>query len=68
MAPSSSCAPQRIARSWSTGSQDRQPAQKLQSLGKTYELLVYAGDYHVLSRNGEDADRRVIAWFKRHMR
>jgi dipeptidyl aminopeptidase/acylaminoacyl peptidase len=43
-------------------------AQKLQALGKTYELIVYAGDDHGLSRNAADADRRVMGWFKRHMR
>ena len=43
-------------------------AQKLQSLGKTYELVVYAGDNHILSANREDRDRRVIAWFKKHLK
>jgi dipeptidyl aminopeptidase/acylaminoacyl peptidase len=43
-------------------------AQKLQEAGKTYELTVYAGDDHGLSLNTADADRRVLAWFKRYMR
>ena len=43
-------------------------AHKLQALGKTYELIVYAGDNHWVSLNSADADRRTIAWFKRHMR
>jgi dipeptidyl aminopeptidase/acylaminoacyl peptidase len=43
-------------------------AQKLQEAGKTYELTVYAGDDHGLSLNGADADRRVIAWFKRYVK
>jgi dipeptidyl aminopeptidase/acylaminoacyl peptidase len=43
-------------------------AQKLQGLGKTYELVVYAGDNHILSANREDRDRRVIAWFKKHLK
>ena len=43
-------------------------AQKLQSLGKTYELIIYAGDGHRLARNQEDRDRRAIAWFKKHMK
>jgi dipeptidyl aminopeptidase/acylaminoacyl peptidase len=43
-------------------------AQKLQEAGKTYELTIYAGDDHGLSLNTVDADRRVIAWFKRHMK
>jgi dipeptidyl aminopeptidase/acylaminoacyl peptidase len=42
-------------------------AQKLQALGKPYELIVYAGDDHGLSRNKADRDRRVLAWFQRHM-
>jgi dipeptidyl aminopeptidase/acylaminoacyl peptidase len=41
-------------------------AQKLQSLGKTYELIVYAGDGHRLARNQEDRDRRAVAWFRKH--
>jgi dipeptidyl aminopeptidase/acylaminoacyl peptidase len=43
-------------------------AQKLQTLGKPYELIIYGGDDHGLSRNSEDADRRIIAWFKKYMR
>jgi dipeptidyl aminopeptidase/acylaminoacyl peptidase len=42
-------------------------AQKLQALGKTYELVIYAGDDHGLSRNRADRDRQVLAWFRRHM-
>lgn len=43
-------------------------AQKLQELGKSYELVIYAGDDHGLSLNRSDADNRIIAWFKQHMR
>ena len=43
-------------------------AQKLQELGKTYELIVYAGDEHGLSLNRADADRRLIDWFKKYMK
>jgi dipeptidyl aminopeptidase/acylaminoacyl peptidase len=43
-------------------------AQKLQGLGKTYEMIIYAGDDHGLSFNHADADKRIVAWFKRHMR
>ena len=43
-------------------------AQKLQSLGKTYELVIYGGDNHILSNNREDRDRRVVAWFKKHLK
>lgn len=43
-------------------------AQKLQELGKPYELLVYAGDDHGVSLNRADAERRIIEWFKKHMK
>ena len=43
-------------------------AQKLQSLGKTYELIIYADDGHRLSRNQVDRDRRAVAWFRKHMK
>ncbi|HVF91080.1 MAG TPA: prolyl oligopeptidase family serine peptidase [Blastocatellia bacterium] len=43
-------------------------AQKLQKLGKTYELLIYAGDNHILSNNRLDRDKRAIAWFKKFMK
>jgi len=43
-------------------------AQKLQGLGKTYELVIYAGDDHGLSFNSADGDKRTIAWFKRYMK
>lgn len=43
-------------------------AQKLQDLGKTYELIIYAGDDHGLSFNVADSDRRIIGWFKRHLK
>ena len=41
-------------------------AQKLQDLGKTYELIIYAGDDHGISLNRADSDRRIIEWFKKH--
>jgi dipeptidyl aminopeptidase/acylaminoacyl peptidase len=43
-------------------------AQKLQELGKTYELIIYAGDDHGLSFNAADSDRHIIGWFKRHLK
>ncbi len=43
-------------------------AQQLQKLGKKYELLIYAGDNHILSRNQEDRDRRALGWFKKHIK
>jgi len=54
---------------WSVNpSQSLTIAQKLQTLGKTYELIIYAGDGHRLARNQEDRDRRAVAWFKKHMK
>ena len=43
-------------------------AQLLQKLGKNYELMIYAGDNHTLSRNQKDRDARTIAWFKKHIK
>jgi dipeptidyl aminopeptidase/acylaminoacyl peptidase len=43
-------------------------AQRLQKLGRVYELVVYAEDNHFLSRNHEDRDRRAVGWFKRHIK
>ncbi|HWT02974.1 MAG TPA: prolyl oligopeptidase family serine peptidase [Pyrinomonadaceae bacterium] len=42
-------------------------AQRLQKAGKVYELLVYAGDNHILARNQEDRDQRAVRWFKKHL-
>ncbi len=43
-------------------------AQKLQEAGRTYQLIVYADDDHGLSRNGADADRQTIEWFRRYVK
>lgn len=43
-------------------------AERLQELRKPYELIIYAGDDHGASLNREDADRRIVEWFKRHMK
>lgn len=43
-------------------------AQKLQELGKTYELVIYAGGDHGLSLNRMDSDRRILEWFKKYMK
>jgi dipeptidyl aminopeptidase/acylaminoacyl peptidase len=43
-------------------------AQKLQRLGKTYELIVYSGDNHGVAYNRDDASRRIIEWFRRYMK
>jgi dipeptidyl aminopeptidase/acylaminoacyl peptidase len=51
-----------------SASQSLALAERLQKLGKTYELIVYAQDNHSLSRNQDDRDRRAIAWFKKHQK
>jgi dipeptidyl aminopeptidase/acylaminoacyl peptidase len=43
-------------------------AQKLQDLGKNYELIIYAGGDHGLTLDRADTERRVLEWFRRHMR
>jgi dipeptidyl aminopeptidase/acylaminoacyl peptidase len=43
-------------------------AQRLQRLGKTYELVIYAGDNHGLRRNQVERDRRAADWFKKHLK
>ena len=54
---------------WSVNpSQSLTIAQKLQNLGKTYELIIYAGDGHRLARNQADRDRRALAWFRKYMK
>jgi dipeptidyl aminopeptidase/acylaminoacyl peptidase len=52
----------------SAGSQALGLASKLQSLGKTYELHIYAEDDHPLSINRLERDREIIEWFKRYMK
>jgi dipeptidyl aminopeptidase/acylaminoacyl peptidase len=39
-------------------------AEKLQELGKTYELIMYSGDGHGLPLNRRDSDRRIVEWFR----
>jgi dipeptidyl aminopeptidase/acylaminoacyl peptidase len=43
-------------------------ANKLQSLGKTYELHVYAGDDHPVNMNRLDRERKTVEWFRRYMK
>lgn len=50
------------------GSQALGLANKLQSLGKTYELHIYAGDDHPLSMNRLERERKIVEWFKRYMK
>lgn len=49
-------------------SQPLQLAEQLQHLSKTYELIIYAGDNHVLAKNRYDRDNRTIAWFKSYLK
>jgi dipeptidyl aminopeptidase/acylaminoacyl peptidase len=49
-------------------SQARALAKRLHEYGKTYELIVYPDDDHGLSRNSAESDRRVVEWFRRHMK
>jgi dipeptidyl aminopeptidase/acylaminoacyl peptidase len=43
-------------------------AEKLQDSGKSYELIVYANDAHGVPLNRADADRRIVEWFRMHMK
>jgi dipeptidyl aminopeptidase/acylaminoacyl peptidase len=43
-------------------------AERLQELGKPYELIVFAGDNHTLTRHQAERDARAAAWFKAHIR
>ena len=43
-------------------------AQKLQDLGKSYELIIYAGGDHGLTLDRADSERRILDWFRRHMK
>jgi dipeptidyl aminopeptidase/acylaminoacyl peptidase len=51
-----------------TGSQALALAHQLQTLGRTYELHVYAGDDHQISINLLERDRKIVAWFKQYMK
>ena len=50
------------------GSQALALAHQLQTLGRTYELHVYAGDDHQISINLLERDRKIVAWFKQYMK
>jgi len=50
------------------GSQALAFAQRLQELGKTYELIVYADDDHAISLHRADSDKKIIEWFRRYTR
>jgi len=42
-------------------------AMRLEQLGKSYELVVRAGDNHVLTGWRLERDGQAIDWFRRHM-
>jgi dipeptidyl aminopeptidase/acylaminoacyl peptidase len=52
---------------WRTSPRDNAlaVADKLQALGKTYSLTLYAGDSHGLPYDWRDRDRRILDWFQR---
>ena len=50
----------------SAGSQAIALANRLQLLGKTYELRIYAGDDHPLSVNRLESEQKIVEWFKRY--
>jgi len=43
-------------------------AQALQRAGARYQLVIYAGDDHGIRINKEDSNRRIVEWFRAHMR
>ena len=43
-------------------------AQKLHAAGLEYELVVYANDDHAITVNRIDRNRRIVSWFRAHMR
>lgn len=50
------------------GSQALAFASRLEALGRTYELHIYAGDDHAINRNRMERDRKIVAWFRSHMK
>ncbi len=42
--------------------------QALQAVGAEYELVIYGHDGHSLPRHREDRNRRIVEWFRAHMR
>lgn len=43
-------------------------SEKLQSLGKTYQLKIFAGDNHILNKNQIERDRETVAWFRSYLK
>lgn len=42
-------------------------AEELENLGMEYELVIYPGDDHGLSKHGEDAVQKIFAWINKYM-
>jgi dipeptidyl aminopeptidase/acylaminoacyl peptidase len=44
-------------------------AEKMQALGKKYQLVILEGGNHILSgRSMDERDRQIIAWFKKYLK
>jgi dipeptidyl aminopeptidase/acylaminoacyl peptidase len=43
-------------------------ANRLQELGKPYELIIYPDDNHGLSLHRAESDRSIVEWFRKHMK
>lgn len=41
-------------------------AQRLQELGREYELVMFAGGTHDLNEHRAEVDARIVAWFQAH--
>jgi dipeptidyl aminopeptidase/acylaminoacyl peptidase len=48
-------------------SQSLARALRLEQLGKPYELVIRAGDNHVLTGWRLERDAQAIDWFRRHL-
>ncbi len=42
-------------------------AGKLHQLGRPYQLIIYAGDNHFLTKNHRNRDREAVAWFQSYL-
>jgi dipeptidyl aminopeptidase/acylaminoacyl peptidase len=39
----------------------------LQQVHREYQLIIFAGDDHVLAANSDERDRQAIRWFRSHL-
>jgi dipeptidyl aminopeptidase/acylaminoacyl peptidase len=42
-------------------------ATALEDAGRPYQLIIFAGDGHVLAQHEEERERQAIAWFRAHL-